>query len=237
MGGFFNRRRTIGGVIGLLAISGVALAVILGSARINENTARSGEIPPPLPADVVAIALIDATVDFCEGTDVQYEVIASSKLFTDRLLDFQGESEFLGQSDFQVCVRNDFSAPVQIDATIEAVVSDELSGCPDQYEAGAGDTTCDPGQGELGNGELSVGFAPLTLGIDGFTNPGPNGSCITDVVQASLVEAGTVTVGQLDPGGFCSYNVVLIKDVTADYTASSTDTVQFDIVFYADDGT
>ncbi|HEX6299738.1 MAG TPA: hypothetical protein VF148_04665 [Acidimicrobiia bacterium] len=149
-------------------------------------------------------------------------MIASSKLFTNRFLDFQRESEFLGESDYQVCVRNDFSGPVQIDATIEGVVSDELSGCPDQYEAAAGDTTCLAGQGELGNGELSVSFGPLTLGPDSFTNPGTDGSCLADLVEAVLIEGSTVTVGQLDPGGFCSYTVALIRDLNAEHSRTRT---------------
>lgn len=54
---FIGKRWVIVGVVALVAIASAALAVILGSARINQNSAQSGEIPPPLPSEVVAIAL------------------------------------------------------------------------------------------------------------------------------------------------------------------------------------
>jgi len=235
---FHDRRRwTIAGVFVGLVIAGAAIAAIIATARVNDNTATSPEIfapPPPPPALAVAIETSAANCSF----SLNYQQISSAALFNGAALDYSDPygSSVAASAEFGVgdwlCIKNlSPDTSYRVDLALENVASVDL-GCPIADETDAGDTTCgftDPG--ELDNGALTLWLAP-----DGGNPLGICNGAILPVSELSL--AGTVA--NLDPGGWCAF-IGYLLDTNAYFNGVApdpiygTDDIMFDLAFSAED--
>lgn len=215
-------------VAGTMLIAGVAIAVVIGTARINSNQGETSQFAEPT-VENIGVAVVDS-VTACTDADLVYKSISSSSLFNGETFNYTPPGVLGGHhtstllSSFDLCLGNQATAPeVTVTVSAENVVSNELPGCPDPAEAAAGDTTCDPGQGELA-GEVALNMT------------GPEASCRP---PGSLwIEAGqSISLnGPIAPGAFCRYTSFQLVSQSFD-AAPSTDTIMFDLVFTADDGT
>jgi hypothetical protein len=214
--------------VATVMFAGVAVAVIIGTARVNTNEAISPQLAEPT-VENIGVAVVDATTA-CTDAALEYQAVSSTSLFSGETLTYTepgplgGRHRLYLDSSLVLCVGNQETAPeVTVSVTDENVVSEELPGCPDPAEQAAGDVTCGVGEGELfGNGVLSIQLASPTAGCD--------------QIGLWLGEGSTSTIPAFSPGQVCRYTSIWLSGSPDDAT-SSTDTVSFDLVFTADDGT
>ncbi len=224
-------------LISVFAIAGVALAVLLGSAAIPNNSVQTGELTA---SPVLLVGLHDpltvVTQNPCERTELVYEEVSSGAVFGGTTLDYanRGVDNIVAVGDYEVCIRNDSNVPIRVDLQVTSVTSEELGTCPDAVEAAAGDSTCGPGEGELGSGELTLGHYE-----DGAWGSAPGGASAYCLALPQIdITSGAATNGiaVLDPDGFCYYSLYLTDDRPIP-SVSSTDDVTFTIQYLADSET
>jgi hypothetical protein len=182
----------------------------------------------------IGVAVVDQFTS-CSNADLTYSTIASTSLFSGSLLNYEEPDPlggysggFVTVSAFDICISNQVTAPgpVSVVVSTENEVSNEVEGCPDPVEAAAGDTSCGPGEGELlGIDVVGIGLGPESGGCNPISIWIPGGPVVNSVD----------TFGPLAPGSICRFGVNLgwfpYNDVV------SSDTISFDLVFTADDGT
>lgn len=233
---FQSRRRWIAlGVVVGLVIAGTAIALILATARFNDNNVASPliEAPPPPPA-TIAVA-VEADFNNC-SVSLNYEEVSSFTLFDLLILDYSDPYGLpvAASSDGPgyMCVKNQSpDTPFAVNFVLENVVSLDLGCDPDEADPLiGGDLECnsmDPG--ELGDGALLFAYVEVA-----------GGGSFCQTGGASLANGTLGFAANLDPSGWCAFDIQLFDwnaynlGIAPD-PIYSTDNVTFDVVVEADD--
>lgn len=224
-----RRGRHVIVVVGvLLALGGIAYAQSLVEARVNGNSVETDElVPPPSGIELAVKPFFES----CYAQDLEYAPVLADPLFDGVTLDYSLPDGLAFIAPLQLCLRNTSTTEnyLVIASTVN-VVSDEGKNCPDATEEEYGDTTCGPGEGELGDGQLEIRYSRA-----GETNPA-GGWCATEATgqfrtSFDLVEGGGGPVAMLGPTGLCTFGISLDSTTVEPSWVSSSDTLSFDIVF------
>ena len=222
------------GVVGVfVAVTAVAIAQVLPEARVDNNKAKSEVLVTP-GADL-EVALPPSFLQSCIDGDLEYGQVSSEPLFDDVELAYPADQFDVVAFGGDVCIRNGSSTDIYgVVATSENVTSNEAGNCPDETESEFGDSTCGPGVGEYGAGELQIAY----LAQQNFSDPGADGYCGADVpvgqpvprVDFDLEEGDGGLVGLIQPGGYCRLSIFIL-DRRLEPWVSSSDSIEFDLVF------